>query len=377
MTDAGVDDFNAWPPTRAAALARLHAVQPAAYARTRNHLDGAVTRLSPYLTHGLLTIAEVLAHLRSAHGLDLGHKLVQELGWRAWFHHAWRHLGDGILQSLHPGPLPDDAYAPVLPEDIRRGATGVPVVDLAVRTLYATGWLHNHARLWLASYVVHLRKVRWRAGADWLYGHLLDGDLASNHLSWQWVAGTGSSKPYLFNAENVARFAPAPWHSAGTVVDASYEALQAIAHAPRDVGGGLGVPVDEPALLHAPPRDVSLTHEPPPAGAWLVHPWALGEPPADRPRASVFLAGFHERWAWSERRWRFVAARMRELGAAPRWLRGPLPADAATRDEPHARPWLQGIDARPDAPAFPEPKRPCTSYSQYWRQVTRGRAGPG
>jgi deoxyribodipyrimidine photo-lyase len=53
---------------------------------------------------------------------------------------------------------------------------------------------------------------------------LLDGDLASNHLSWQWVAGTGSSKPYLFNADNVARYAPAPWHSQGSVIDQSYEA---------------------------------------------------------------------------------------------------------------------------------------------------------
>ncbi|MFX7866419.1 FAD-binding domain-containing protein, partial [Acinetobacter baumannii] len=82
-----------------------------------------------------------------------------------------------------------DAYAAEVPLDVREGRTGVPVVDEAVRVLYRTGLLHNHARMWLASYLVHLRKLHWRAGADWLYGHLLDGDLASNHLSWQWVAG--------------------------------------------------------------------------------------------------------------------------------------------------------------------------------------------
>jgi deoxyribodipyrimidine photo-lyase len=60
--------------------------------------------------------------------------------------------------------------------------------------LYATGYLHNHARLWLASYLVHLRKVHWRVGADWMYSHLLDGDMASNYLSWQWVSSTGSNK---------------------------------------------------------------------------------------------------------------------------------------------------------------------------------------
>jgi hypothetical protein len=82
------------------------------------------------------------------------------------------------------------AYVRELPTEIRQGCTGVPVIDEAVYALYANGTLHNHARMGLASYVVHVRKVHWRAGADWLYSHLLDGDLASNHLSWQWVAGT-------------------------------------------------------------------------------------------------------------------------------------------------------------------------------------------
>jgi len=82
------------------------------------------------------------------------------------------------------------------------------VIDRAVHQLYTTGYLHNHARMWLASYIVHLRKVHWRVGADWMVGYLLDGDLASNHLSWQWVAATFSNKPYLFNAENVARYVP-------------------------------------------------------------------------------------------------------------------------------------------------------------------------
>jgi hypothetical protein len=219
-------------PTDAAAQARLAAVRPGDYARTRNHLDGAVTRLSPYLTHGLLSLPQVLqAVLQRAgpRGLEVQHKFVCELGWRAFFQHVWAHRGDGILQSLHPGPLPDDAYAREMPTDVRAACTGVPVIDQAVRTLYATGWLHNHARMWLASYLVHVRKVHWRVGADWLYGHLLDGDLASNHLSWQWVAGTGSHKPYLFNAENVARYAAPHWHSPGTVIDADYATLDRMA----------------------------------------------------------------------------------------------------------------------------------------------------
>lgn len=367
------DDF---APTLGAARERLDRLQPEAYARTRNHLDGAVTRLSPYITHGFLGLADAVAAVRCRHGLTMQHRFVQELGWRAYFHHAWRHRGDGIFQSLHAGPLPDSAYAPDLPEDIRRGATGVPAIDQAVRTLYATGWLHNHARLWLASYVVHLRKVHWRAGADWLYGHLLDGDLASNHLSWQWVAGTGSDKPYLFNAENVARFAPAHWHSDGGVIDASYETLEAIARSPRTVGGGRGEPVNEPALTHTPPADLPITDAPLPRSAWVLHPWTLCDPPPAWPVAPVFLAGFHRRWAWSERRWRFVAARMLDLAPALHWIDGPLPPDALTAADPHAAPWLGAARALPVAPAFEEPAHPCNSFSQFWRGTRMAAAEP-
>ena len=222
ITGIHADWPDALPPSRGAALARAARVQPTAYARTRNHLEGAVTGLSPYLTHGVLTLREVLTEvLRQEGPLPVGHKLVFEFGWREYFRHVWSHAGDRIMHSLHPGPRADDAYASILPDDIRQARTGVPAIDEAVRTLYATGTLHNHARMWLASYVVHLRHVHWRAGADWMVAQLLDGDLASNHLSWQWVAGTGSHKPYLFNAENVARDASAHWHSPGTVIDQS------------------------------------------------------------------------------------------------------------------------------------------------------------
>ena len=196
-------------PTLAAAQARIAAVRPATYARTRNALDGAVTGLSPYITHGFVTPSDVLAGVAARHTLEMQHKFVFELGWRAYFRHVWQHRGDGILRSLHQGLLPDEAYADELPADIRGGCTGVPLVDQAVRTLYASGMLHNHARMWLASYVVHVRRIHWRAGADWMVGHLLDGDLASNHLSWQWVAGTGSRKPYLFVRHRLAQLSHA------------------------------------------------------------------------------------------------------------------------------------------------------------------------
>lgn len=373
-------------PTLAEARERIAAVRPADYARSRNALAGAVTRLSPYITHGFVDLPEVLAGVASRHRLDLRHKFVFELGWREYFRHVWRHRGDGILRSLHEGPLPDRAYAPEVPADIRQARTGVPVVDRAVRTLYGTGYLHNHARLWLASYVVHLRKVHWRAGADWMLAHLLDGDLASNHLSWQWVAGTASRKPYLFDAANVARHAPADWHSGGSVVDAPYEALEAIARSPRPVpvrpsGDG----VDEPPLSSQPPRAA------PPRGGevagrdvWLVHPWALGEPPEDLPAGGLCVgwwpAEHHAAWPWNAARWAFVGERMAAL-ATLQWhaTRDQLAQALAsarsvrTRADGHVDAGLPPVVATLEPRRlFAEPDRRCDSFSTWWHRVARG-----
>ncbi|MGC9163302.1 MAG: FAD-binding domain-containing protein [Thiomonas sp.] len=378
MSEAVVSDP---VPTREAALARLAAVRPAAYARTRNHLLGAVTRLSPYLTHGLLGLDETVAALRARHALPLEHKLVQELGWRAYFQHSARHLGGAILQSLHAGVLPDAAYARKLPDDLRQACTGVPAVDQAVRALYATGHVHNHARMWLASYTVHLRKVHWRVGADWMIAHLLDGDLASNHLSWQWVAGTGSSKPYLFNADNVARFAPPDWHSPGTAIDTDYATLDAVARSPRALAPTPchTEPAPEPPRFAVPP-DGGFTA--PDAAAiagravWLVHPWALGEPPPGLLPVAVLDADWHARWPWSARRWAFVAARMRAL-AALRWIAPASQLVAALRSartvhgwrNPHLTADWQALPlAEPPAP-WPEPPSACRSFSAYWSWV--------
>lgn len=395
---AGAAWADTLPPTRSAALARIARVRPAAYARTRNRLDGAVTGLSPYLTHGLVTLREVLAGVEAREPLPVQHKLVFELGWREFFRHAWAHQGDGILQSLHEGPRPDAAYATGVPADIREARTGVPVIDEAVRTLYATGTLHNHARMWLASYVVHLRQVHWRAGADWLVAHLLDGDLGSNHLSWQWVAGTGSHKPYLFNAENVARYAPPAWHSEGTVVDTTYDALDRAAraaHATQALAGpgpadtAANAATAEPALHTAPPAERGLG--PPDAGTaarlrgrevWLVHPWAIRPPPAELPADTVviglYLHEHHQAWPWPAARWHWVDDAMAAVAPERWWARTDEAAaalDGAARvrtvDDPHLTRWLRRLARLDPAPTlFPRVERRCHSFSQWWTRAT-------
>jgi deoxyribodipyrimidine photo-lyase len=92
-----------FPPTRDAALARIAALRPADYARSRNAIDGAVSMLSPYITHGLLSLPEVLDGVAARHRIGMQHKFVFELGWREHFRHVWQHRGDGIFASLHAG----------------------------------------------------------------------------------------------------------------------------------------------------------------------------------------------------------------------------------------------------------------------------------
>ena len=225
---------------RAAAVERLAAIDPVAYARSRNHVDGAVSRLSPWIRHGVLSLAEVrdAALARVARPED-AEKFVAELGWRDYWRQVQAALGDRIRSDIEPPARTwrrPTALAAV-PDDVLEARTGMACIDAFVRSLHATGWLQNHERMWLASWLVHGRGVHWLAGADWFLTHLLDGDPASNHLSWQWVAGTFSAKPYLFNRENLEQFTSGRHCSDCPLlgrcdVEGSYEAIDARVFAP-------------------------------------------------------------------------------------------------------------------------------------------------
>jgi deoxyribodipyrimidine photo-lyase len=275
----------------------LEEIDPQAYGTSRNHLAGAVTGLSPYIRHGVLSLAEVRdavlakvappsgssepepaagppipadtrahslerggshrfgaeslrrdgapasAARRSWHGAPRhpGESLIRQLAWRDYWQRLWAQWGEAVHHDREPlktGHPPGD-YANDLPADLATGTTGLACIDAFVADLVGSGWLHNHARLWLASYVVHWRRLRWQLGARWFHAHLLDADGASNSLSWQWVASSFSSKPYIFNRANLERFAgpslcdgcPAAGRggagaAGGCPFETSYEALQ-------------------------------------------------------------------------------------------------------------------------------------------------------
>jgi deoxyribodipyrimidine photo-lyase len=194
---------------RKAAEQALQKVDSANYGKTRNLLTGAVTRLSPYIRYGVLSLREirdyVLEHVQHP---DDATKLINELGWRDYWQKLYVKLGSGIWQDQEEyktGYTPTD-YTADLPQDIKEGTTGLVCIDSFSCDLRETGYLHNHKRMWLAAYIIHWRRIRWQAGAKWFLEHLLDGDPASNNMSWQWVASTFSQKPYFFNRENLERY---------------------------------------------------------------------------------------------------------------------------------------------------------------------------
>ncbi len=218
------------PGGRTEALRQLHAFDPASYGRTRNYLDAAVSRLSPYLRHGMVSINEVRDHLRSrfAHDPIRLEAFFRQLAWRDFFEKVltWygRRLENDIEQPKHGVSRSEQ-----IPPDVLNGDTGLPCVDGMLHELFANGYLHNHARLWFAAYVCHFRGVRWQEGARLFRQYLYDGDHASNGASWQWVEGTFASKPYFMNKENIATFSGGKWCndcSAKCPFDADYPTLQ-------------------------------------------------------------------------------------------------------------------------------------------------------
>ena len=260
---------------RTEALRLLDSYDPAGYGKGRNHLDGPVSRLSPYLRHGMISAPEVLARLRERFPGQPERlaEFTRQLAWRDFFAKvlAWhgRGLGDDIEESKHG--VARDARTPL---DMIAGDTGLPCVDGMLGDLYQTGYLHNHARLWFAAYWCHFRSLDWRYGARLFRRFLLDGDTASNSSSWQWVEGTFASKPYFMNRENIEGFSGGRWCQGCRVAcpfDRSYPDLQRVLFAGSlaplagrggDASGPEPAPwIDEPAPAMPRATEIAWVHD--------------------------------------------------------------------------------------------------------------------
>lgn len=198
---------------------RIRGIQPAAYSASRNYKSGAVTYLSPYISRGVISTRQVLLHIYSLN-LPPSHteKLIQELAWRDYWQQVWLHKKDEIFQDLKSSQSPVANLG--IPKAVIEAKTGIEAVDQAIKELYETGYMHNHMRMYVAAICCNIAQSHWLQPARWMYSLLLDGDLGSNHLSWQWVAGTNSSKKYVANQANINKYFSSD--QKGTFLDVPY-----------------------------------------------------------------------------------------------------------------------------------------------------------
>ena len=155
------------------------------YADGRNDLAGDETsRLSPYLHFGCLS------PLQLAEAAGPG-EFTRQLAWRDFYHQVTAAFPAITTRDYRPGRARwrDDREAF---DAWREGRTGVPIVDAGMRQLQQEGWMHNRARMIVASLLCKQLHIDWRLGARHFMDLLTDGDVANNYGNWQWSAGTGN-----------------------------------------------------------------------------------------------------------------------------------------------------------------------------------------
>ena len=191
-----------------------------ASARDRPDIDGT-SRLSAHLHWGEVSPRQVWAAIAKASeraGDTTGQwqqgRYVAELVWREYAAHVLHHF-----PTLPERPKNLQFERMVWRDDEAQfaawtqGRTGITLVDAGMRQLWQTGWMHNRVRMVAASLLVKNMLLPWQSGERWFWDTLVDADLASNALGWQWVAGTGpDAAPFfrIFNADTQAeKFDPA------------------------------------------------------------------------------------------------------------------------------------------------------------------------
>lgn len=204
--------------TRKDALDQLDAFIPFAgrYARDRNHVIPGhtnVSRLSPAIRHRLILESESAEAPLRRYAASTVEKFTQEVYWRCYWK-SWLSLRPQIwtqflneLVALQNDPAMETIRARAA--RCEGGESPIAIMNHFASELVSTGYLHNHARMWFAGWWIHIERLPWQLGADFFLRHLLDGDPASNTLSWRWVAGLQTlGKTYLPRRSNLEKYLP-------------------------------------------------------------------------------------------------------------------------------------------------------------------------
>ena len=169
-----------------------------------------VSGLSPFITRRLILEQEIIEQILNKHPFTKVEKFVQEVMWRSYWK-GWLEMRpkvwDDYLREVELAKKQLNDQQITRAEEILGGCSGVSFMDHFTNELKETGYLHNHARMWWASYWIHIEKLPWQLGAAFFFSHLLDADAASNTLSWRWVAGLQTKgKAYLINRGNLLKY---------------------------------------------------------------------------------------------------------------------------------------------------------------------------
>lgn len=206
VCDPGVESRPARRGGQRAADAALASLDVSGYAKRRSQVHPPKARgasvLSPYIRHGMITLAEAIDAVRGAPAADR-QKFVDELWWQEYTRHLYARVGSRNAAPLRREPaVSTDVWPEALPEDM-------VCVQRVRDELEQTGWLVNQTRMWMASHWSVRAGHDWRDGEEWMFRHLLDGSRAANRYGWQWSVGAMTSEAYGFSRWQVERRAAA------------------------------------------------------------------------------------------------------------------------------------------------------------------------
>lgn len=204
--------------TRREALAQLESFldRVPLYERTRNYDRGThqnVSRLSHWIRYRVISEEEVVEAVRSRHSSAASQKFLQEVLWRTYWK-GWLEMHPSVWTryAAESKRLADEYHLDEAYQAACEGRTKLAFYNDWVNELVHTGYLHNHTRMWFASVWIFTLRLPWQLGAAYMYHHLLDGDPASNTLSWRWVAGLHTKgKIYVARPDNIATYSDRRW----------------------------------------------------------------------------------------------------------------------------------------------------------------------